>query len=58
MAIRVNWLLREANIGMQTLSELLKALDYNETIEVTSKIPDDIANVILSLCYEDVDFLK
>ena len=58
MAIRVNWLLREANIGMQTLSELLKALDYNETIEVTSKIPDDIANVILGLCYEDVDFLK
>lgn len=59
MAIRVNKLLREANIGMQTLSELLKALDYNETIEVTSKIPDDIAaNVILGLCYEDVDFLK
>ena len=58
MAIRVNRLLREANIGMQTLSELLKALDYNETIEVTSKIPDDIANVILSLCYGDVDFLK
>lgn len=58
MAIRVNRLLREANIGMQTLSELLKALDYNETIEVTSKIPDDIANVILSLCNEDVDFLK
>lgn len=58
MAIRVNRLLREANIGMQTLSELLKALDYNETIEVTSKIPDDIANVILGLCYENVDFLK
>lgn len=58
MAIRVNRLLREANIGMQTLNELLKALDYNETIEVTSKIPDDIANVILSLCNEDVDFLK
>lgn len=58
MAIRVNRLLREANIGMQTLNELLKALDYNETIEVTSKIPDDIANVILGLCYEDVDFLK
>ena len=38
MAIRVNRLLREANIGMQTLNELLKALDYNETIEVTSKI--------------------
>lgn len=58
MAIRVNRLLREANIGLQTLNELLKALDYNETIEVTSKIPDDIANVILGLCYEDVDFLK
>lgn len=58
MAIRVNRLLREANIGMQTLNELLKALDFNETIEVTSKLPDDIANVILSLCNEDVDFLK
>lgn len=58
MAIRVNKLLREANIGMQTLNELLKALDYNETIEVTSKIPDNIANVILSLCNEDVGFLR
>lgn len=58
MAIRVNRLLREANIGLQTLNELLKALDFNETIEVTSKIPDDIANVILSLCNEDVDFLR
>lgn len=58
MAIRVNRLLREANIGLQTLNELLKALDFNETIEVTSKIPDDIANVILSLCNEDVDLLR
>lgn len=38
MAIRVNRLLREANIGMQTLNELLKALDFNETIELSSKI--------------------
>lgn len=38
MEIRVNKLLREANIGMQTLNELLKALDYNETIELSSKI--------------------
>lgn len=58
MAIRVYRLLREANIGMQTLNELLKALNYNETIELSSKIPEDIANVILSLCNEDVDFLK
>ena len=58
MAIRVNRLLREANIGMQTLNELLKALDFNETIELSSKIPDNIANIVLSICYEDVDFLK
>ena len=58
MAIRVYRLLREANIGMQTLNELLKALNYNETIELSSKIPEDIANVILSLCNENVDFLK
>lgn len=38
MAIRVNRLLREANIGLQTLNELLKALDFNETIELSSKI--------------------
>lgn len=58
MAIRVHKLLREANIGLQTLDELLKALDFNETIGVTTIIPDNIANVILSLCNEDVDFLR
>lgn len=58
MAIRVHKLLREANIGLQTLDELLKALDFNETIGATTIIPDNIANVILSLCNEDVDFLR
>lgn len=58
MAIRVHKLLRETNIGLQTLDELLKALDFNETIGVTTIIPDNITNVILSLCNDDVDFLR
>ena len=43
MAIRVSKLLREANIGMQTLSEMLSALGVNEPdINPNTKISDDV----------------
>lgn len=58
MAIRVNMLLREANIGLQTLAEILDALGSSESdIRPNTKIPDDVANIVLSLCYKDIDIL-
>ena len=58
MAIRVSKLLREANIGMQTLSEMLSALGVNEPdINPNTKISDDVANLVLGLCYKDIDLL-
>lgn len=58
MAIRVNKLLREANIGMQTLSEMLDALGVSEPdINPNTKISDDVANLVLGLCYKDIDLL-
>lgn len=59
MAIRVSKILREANIGYQTLVEMLNTLGFNDpTLDINSKIPDDIANLVMALIYKDVDFLK
>lgn len=58
MAIRVSKLLHEANIGMQTLSEMLSALGVSEPdINPNTKISDDVANLVLGLCYKDIDLL-
>lgn len=52
-------LLREANIGLQTLQVILNALDLNDSeINPITLIPDDIANFVISLCYKDVDLFK
>lgn len=59
MAIRVSKLLREANIGLQTLEEMLNALNFSDsTLNLNTKIPDDVASLVMSLCYKDVDLLK
>lgn len=59
MAMRVSRLLREANIGFQTFIYLLKAMDIDESdVELSSKVSDDVAHMILSICHEDLDFLK
>lgn len=59
MSVRLNKLLREANIGLQACSAILKALGIDEPhLEPSSKIPDDVANLILNLRYEDLDFIK
>lgn len=59
MAIRVNRLLSELNIGLQTLDDTLKALGYKEdSLTPNSKIPDDIAILVKGYFSEGADFLK
>ena len=59
MSVRLNKLLREANIGMQAFCAILKALDIDEPhLEPSTKISDDLANLILNLRNVDLDFIK
>lgn len=59
MSVRLNKLLREANIGLQSLSAILKALDIDEPhLEPSTKISDNLANLILNLRNVDLDFIK
>lgn len=59
MSVRLNKLLREANIGLQKFSAILKALDIDEPhLEPSTKISDDLANLILNLRNVDLDFVK
>lgn len=59
MSVRLNKLLREANIGLQAFSAILKALDIDEPhLEPSAKISDDLANLILNLRNVDLDFIK
>lgn len=59
MSVRLNKLLREANIGLQAFSAILKALDIDEPhLEPSTKISDNLANLILNLRNVDLDFIK
>ena len=59
MAIRVSKLLRETNIGLSTLHEILKALNYSETdISLKTKLPDEIANIVREFSFHDIDLLS
>lgn len=59
MSVRLNKLLREANIGLQEFSAILKALDIDEPhLEPSTKISDDLAKLILNLRNVDLDFVK
>lgn len=59
MSVRLNKLLREANIGLQAFSAILKALDIDEPhLEPSTKISDDLANLVLNLRKVDLDFIK
>ena len=59
MSVRLNKLLREANIGLQAFSAILKALDIDEPhLEPSTKISDDLANLILNLRNVDLDSIK
>lgn len=58
MAIRVNKLLSELNIGFQTLDKCLKVLGYKEeNLSANTKIPDSVAEVIKGICDCDLDLL-
>lgn len=59
MSVRLNKLLREANIGLQAFCAILKALDIDEPhLEPSTKISDNLANLILNLRNVDLDFIK
>lgn len=59
MSVRLNKILREANIGLQAFSAILKALDIDvPNLEPSAKISDELANLILNLRFEDLDFIK
>lgn len=59
MSVRLYQLLREANIGLQAFSAMLKALDIDEPhLEPSTKISDELANLILNLRNVDLDFIK
>lgn len=59
MSVRLNKLLREANIGLQAFSAILKALNIDEPhLEPSTKISDDLANLVLNLRKVDLDFIK
>lgn len=59
MAMRINKLLNELNIGLGTLGSMLNALGYKEyDFTINSKIPDEIANFMKRLCSKETEFLK
>lgn len=59
MAIRVNKLLTELNIGLETFESMLNTLGYKEdTLTPNSKIPEDIAILVRNYFTEGADFLK
>lgn len=59
MAIRVNKLLTELNIGLATFESMLNILGYKEDVLTpNSKIPEDIAILVRNYFSEGVDFLK
>lgn len=59
MAMRVSKLLRDADIGFSAFCAILKAMDmYEPNIGLSSKIPDNVADFIMNLRNEDLDFIK
>lgn len=59
MAMRVNRLLVETNIGIATLDDILKVLGYNEEpLSINSRIPDSYAEIIKAVCNNELDFLE
>lgn len=57
--MRVNRLLRELNIGLQTLFELLQVLGVDvPDCDPSAKISDDIANLIINIYNDNLDLLK
>ena len=54
MAVRLNKLAREANMGIMTLVDLLKSLNYHDyDVNPNTKIPDNIASIVLACSHGD-----
>lgn len=60
MTIRVNTLLRELNINLQTLDNWLKFLGYHdaENLSINIKIPDSIVGSLKVIGESDLNFLS
>lgn len=59
MAIRINNLLNELNIGQETLESMLNALGHKKhDLTVNSEISEEIADKVKKLCSKDAEFLK
>lgn len=59
MTIRINKLLNELNIGLETLEDMLSALGYKEhDLTIFSKISDKTAILIKELYSKETDFSK
>lgn len=59
MIVRVSRLLKELNIGLNTLEGILKALGVKELdLSPNMKISDDISTLVKLLCSNDIEFLK
>ena len=59
MDIRVSKLIKELNIGLDTLGEILESLGYGESeISPNTKVPEEIAMLIRGGFLEDCNLLK
>lgn len=59
MAIRVNKILSELNMGFLALESVLNALGYKEQeITINTKLPDEIVILLRGWCAGDTEFLK
>lgn len=59
MAIRINKILSELNIELETLESMFNALGYKEhNFTINSRIPDETADFMKRLCSKETEFLK
>lgn len=59
MAIRVYQLLKELNLGFETLESILNAFDYKiPYLSNSTRIPDDIEKFVRGLCSNDIDLFQ
>ena len=57
--MRISRLCKEANIGLQPLCELLEAMGITcPDFDPSTKIPDDVSNLVIKICDENRDLIK
>jgi hypothetical protein len=56
MTVRLSRLLKDVNIGLPVLEEILSALDVKDPdLSSNAKLGEDVANCVLNLCKKDLD---